>query len=182
MYEGFFPSTLIHTFNWTGKSFFDSTVVNDVEVHSILLLLCGLKSQTSETLSCKLSVVCCLSFGNRLTIKLEWSLDCKEDPEGTKFKQWSCCLLFLTMLRLPTILDSLLSFTLFSSSLESSGKIILDNFFFECAQFCLISTCLSFTARRVLYFLLPSAKQSSFIKLKSTHTSWWRNVKGIVDI
>lgn len=167
-------SILIHTFNWIGKflqPFCESTTVNDGEKDSILFRLWDLESETSEAISFKLSSVCCLCFGIELTIGLEWSLDCKEDPECTKFKQWSCCLLFLKVLGLITILDSVLSFTLFSSSLESSSKKILDNFFFERAQFCPIFICFSFTERRVLNFFFPFAKQSSVIKLKSTDTS-----------
>lgn len=167
-----FFSNLIQTFNWNEnflQSFGVSTVVNDGKVDPILLRLWGLQSKTSETVSFKFSSVCCLCVGDWLTVGLDWSLDCNEDPPDTKCKQCSCCLLLLTVLELTTTLDSLLSFTMISSSLESSAKIILDNFFFECAQFCLIFIC--FTACRVLYFLLSFAKHSSFIMLKSIHTS-----------
>lgn len=168
-----FSSTLIHTFKWTGnllQSFCEPIAVTDGDTDSILLWLWGLESETLETVSFELSSVCCLCFGTWATTGLEWSLGCKEDPESTEFQQQPCCLLSVTVLGLATVMDSLLSFTLFSSSLESSSKIILDNFFFECSL-CLIFICFSFTARRVLYFLLPLAKQSSVIKLKSTRTS-----------
>lgn len=160
MHEGFF-SGLIHTFNWTGNFLQSScapTAVNNDEADSVFVRLWGLKSETSESGTFKLGGVCCLWCSNWLSTGWEWSLDCSEDPGGT-------------VLGLTTVLDSCLSFTSFSSSLESSSKIILDNLFFERAQFCLIFICFSFTARRVLYFLLSFVSQSSVIRLKSTQTS-----------
>ena len=139
-----FFSGLIHTFNRTGnfsQSFCALTVVNNDEADSMLVWFWGLKSETSETGTFKLGGVCCFWFSNWLPTGWEWSLDCSEDPEDT-------------VLGLTTIPNSCLSFTSCSSSLESSSKIILDNLFFERAQFCLIFSCFSFTARRVLYFLL----------------------------
>ena len=160
MHEGFF-SGLIHTFNWTGNFLQSScapTAVNNDEADSVFVWLWGLKSETSESGTFKLGGVCCLWCSNWLPTGWEWSLDCSEDPGGT-------------MLGLTTVLDSCLSFTSFSSSLESSSKIILDNLFFERAQFCFIFICFSFTARRVLYFLLSFVSQSSVIRLKSSQTS-----------